>query len=1071
MKKTSNCIWLLKPNVNFQKLLLTMKIVTMLLFCGLALPAYSFATENPSGNNTTGTVAAPQQIKVSGTISDASNNQPLPGVNILVKGTITGAISDVNGNFTVTVNDPNATLVFSFIGYVSKEVALGGKITVAVALEAEVSQLGEVVVIGYGTAKKATLTGAVSSVDGSTLKQSPTTNLTNSLVGKIPGLTAIQKSGEPGEDGTTISIRGANTLGDNSPLVVVDGIPHRSLDRIDPSDIESFTVLKDASAAIYGTQAANGVILVTTKRGQLGKPTITVNWNVGYNQPDVIPKMADAATFATIQNEIAYYAAPSKGRNQVYSAQDIQQFGDGSDPWGHPNTNWFKAVFKPWSAQNRENVSVSGGTEKMKYYLSFGSNYEDAYYKHSGTNFTQYDFRSNIDGKITNNISVALDIAGRQEDRNFPTVSEGNIFRMLMRGKPTMQAWWPNGNPGPDIEYGMNSAVTVTDATGFNRDRLYNMESNLRLTINIPWIKGLTLVANGSYDKTFDFGKEFDTPWYLYSWDGITKDANGIPVLVKNMRGFASPQLTENWQEGGKKTFNSYFTYETSIDERNHIKLMAGTESQYGENNYGTEFRKNFVTSAIPQMFAGAADINMSNGGYSDQNARESFFGRINYDFNQKYLIELLMRYDGSYMFKPGKNFGFFPGVSAGWRMSDENFWKNNISFINDFKLRASWGQTGNDRIYFGTPSSTNTLKEYQYLSTYSFSNENYVFGQNVNNKMLAENNVPNPIGTWEVSNMSNIGFDANLLNKKLTVNADVFYNLRTGILWQASAVTPGSTGMTTLLPPENIGKVQNEGFEVVVAYHANKGDFGYNISANASFAKNKVVFNYDTPGIPEYQKTQNSPMNSQLAYQVIGVFKDAAAIAAYPHWAGTQPGDLIFKDVNNDGKIDGLDRVMDKKTGMPTFIGGFNAVLTYKQFDLSVLFQGAAGAIAYLSPESGDIGNYYESWVKNRWTPENTDASWPRVFNRSNEYWSPGANRSTFWEFSTDYVRLKSMEIGYSLPSALLKKIGVEKLRVYFSGQNLLTLSKIKEIDPEEDQGTSYPLQRVVNLGVTLTF
>jgi TonB-linked SusC/RagA family outer membrane protein len=1064
MKKTNNCIWLLKPNVNFQKLLLTMKIVTMLLFCGLALPAYSFATENPSGNNTTGTVAAPQQIKVSGTISDASNNQPLPGVNILVKGTITGAISDVNGNFTVTVNDPNATLVFSFIGYVSKEVALGGKITVAVALEAEVSQLGEVVVIGYGTAKKATLTGAVSSVDGSTLQQSPTTNLTNSLVGKIPGLTAIQTSGEPGEDGTTITIRGANTLGDNSPLIVVDGIPHRSLERIDPSDIESFTVLKDASAAIYGTQAANGVILVTTKRGQLGKPTITVNWNMGYNQPDVIPKMADAATYATIQNEISYYANPAGGRNQVYSAQDIQQYGDGSDPWGHPNTNWFKAVFKPWSAQNRENVSVSGGTEKMKYYLSFGSNYEDAYYKHSGTNFTQYDFRSNIDGKITNNISVALDIAGRQEDRNFPTVSEGDIFRMLMRGKPTMQAWWPNGDPGPDIEYGMNSAVTVTDATGFNRDRLYNMESNLRLTINIPWIKGLTLVANGSYDKTFDFDKVFDTPWYLYSWDGITKDANGIPVLVKNMRGYAAPQLTENWQEGGKKTFNSYFTYETSIDERNHIKLMAGTESQYGQNNYGNEFRKNFVTSAIPQMFAGAADINMSNGGWADQNARESYFGRINYDYNQKYLIELLMRYDGSYMFKPGKQFGFFPGVSAGWRMSDENFWKNNISFINDFKLRASWGQTGNDRVYYNS-----TLQEYQYLSTYSFNGQNYVFGQSVNNKMLYENVVPNPNVTWEVANQSNVGFDATLLNKKLTINADVFYNLRTHILWQASAVIPGSTGMT--LPPENIGKVQNEGFEAVLGYHDTKGDFGYNLSINGSFAKNKVVFNYDTPGIPEYQKTQNSPMNAQLAYQVIGVFKDAAAIAAYPHWAGAQPGDLIFKDVNNDGKIDGLDRVMDKKTAMPTFIGGFNAVLTYKQFDLSILFQGAAGAIAYLNPESGDIGNYYESWVKNRWTPENTNATWPRVFNRSNEYWSPGANRSTFWEFSTDYVRLKSLEIGYNLPSALIKKIGVEKLRVYCSGQNLLTLSKIKEIDPEETQGTSYPLQRVVNLGVTLTF
>jgi TonB-dependent starch-binding outer membrane protein SusC len=1065
MKQTSNCSWPLKPSLIFHKLTLAVKIMTLLLFCGLGLPAYSLTTENPaSGNNPGGTVAENQQIKVSGTITDAASNQPLPGVNVLVKGTINGAISDVNGNFVVTLSDPNATLIFSFIGYVSKEVPLAGKTKVTVALEAEVSQLGEVVVIGYGTAKKTTLTGAVSSIDGGTLKQSPTTNLTNSLVGHIPGLTAIQKSGEPGEDATTITIRGANTLGDNSPLVVVDGIPHRSLERLDPSDIESFTVLKDASAAIYGTQAANGVILVTTKRGAIGKPTITINWNSGFNQPSVIPKMADAATFATVQNEIQYYAAPSKGRNQVYSDADIQQFKDGSDPWGHPNTDWFKAVFKPWSAQNYENISVSGGTEKMKYYLSFGSKFEDAYYRHSATNFTQYDFRSNIDGKISENISIAFDVSGRQEDRNFPTVSEGNIFRMLMRGTPTMQAWWPNGDPGPDIEYGYNSAVTVTDATGFDRDRLYNLESNIRLNITIPWVKGLNVQVNGSYDKVFDYHKVFDTPWYLFSWDGITKGSDGLPVLVKNQRGFNAPQLTENWQEGGKKTFNAFATYETIIADKNHLKLMVGTESQYGQNNYGTEFRKNFVTSAIPQMFAGAADINMSNGGYADQNARESFFGRINYDFSQKYLIELLMRYDGSYMFKPGKQYGFFPGVSAGWRISDENFWKNNIAFINDFKLRASWGQTGNDRIYYN-----NTLQEYQFLSTYSFNAENYVFGQSVNNKMLSENVVPNPAVTWEVANQSNIGFDANLMNKKLTINADVFYNLRTGILWQASAIIPGSTGMT--LPPENIGKVSNKGFEAVITYHGNKGDIGYNLSLNGSFAKNKVVFNYDTPGIPDYQKSQNNPMNAQLAYQVIGVFKDQAALDAYPHWKNAQPGDLIFKDVNNDKVIDGLDRVMDKKTAMPTFIGGFNAVFTYKQFDLSILLQGATGAIAYLNPESGDIGNYYESWVKNRWTPENTNASWPRVFNRSNEYWSPGYARNTFWEFSSDYLRLKSMEIGYTLPTALLKKIGVEKIRVYFSGQNLLTLSKLKEIDPEVEQGTSYPLQRVVNLGATLTF
>ena len=1066
MKKTRNCIWLLKPNVNFHKLLLTMKIVTILLFCGLALPAYSFTTENPSGSNAPGTSADQQQVKVTGTITDGSTNQGMPGVNIQIKGTTIGAISDVNGNFSLSTNDPNATLVFSFIGFVTQEIALGGKTTLNVVLEAEVSELTEVVVIGYGTAKKATLTGSVSSVNGENLKQSPTTNLTNSLVGRLPGITAIQKSGEPGYDATTITIRGSNTLGDNAPLIVVDGIPQRSLDRLDPSDIESFSVLKDASAAIYGTRAANGVILVTTKRGQIGKPTITVNLNTGYNQPDVIPKMADAATYAACLNEIKYYAAPVNGRNQQFSDAEIQKFKDGSDPWGYPNTDWFKAVFKPWSAQNYQNVSVSGGTENMKYLLSFGHRFEDAYYKNSATNYSQYNFRSNIDGKISKNISVAFDVSGRQENKNFPTVGVGDIFRMLMRGKPNMPAYYPSGEPGPDIEYGFNPAVTVTDATGFNKDIYYYLESNVRLNVKIPWVTGLSVQVNGSYDKNFRFNKRFDTPWYLYQWDGINKNSSG---LTKNLRGYAAPQLTENWQDGARKTFNAYATYETTVSEKNHIKLMVGTEAQSVLNDYENAFRKNYVTSAIPQLFAGAADINMNNDGWADQNAHLSYFGRVNYDYSQKYLAEVSLRYDGSYMFKPGKQFGFFPGVSVGWRISDENFWKNNIAFVSDFKLRASWGQTGNDRIFYGAPGSTPVLKEYQYLSTYSFDKIDYIFGQSVANKMLIENVVPNPNVTWEIANQSNIGFDATLLNKKLTVNADFFYNLRTRILWQASAIIPNSTGMT--LPPQNIGKVSNSGFECVLTYHGNSGDFGYNLSINGSYAKNKVDFAYDTPGIPEYQKHEGSPMNAVLSYQVIGVFKDQAAIDAYPHWGGAQPGDLIFKDVDNDGAITQLDMVMENKTNLPTFIGGFNAVLNYKQFDFSVLFQGAAGGTVYLNPESGEIGNYYADWVKNRWTPENTDASWPRTFNRSNEYWSPGNQRSTFWLFSTDYVRLKSMEIGYSLPTSLTKKIAIERLRVYVSGQNLLTLSKMKEIDPEVNGGTSYPLQRVVNIGLTLTF
>jgi TonB-dependent starch-binding outer membrane protein SusC len=1050
MKKTAFCFWLLKPDINFRKLLMTTKIVVILLFCGLAIPSYTLAADNRG-------IDDQQQITVYGKVSDAGTLEAMPGVNIVLKGTSVGAITNVEGKYSISVTDRNATLVFSFIGYVTMEVPLNGRTTVDVTLTGEVTALEEVVVTGYGTAKKASLTGSISAVRGETLKQSPTTNLTNSLVGRLPGLTAIQKSGEPGYDNTTITIRGANTLGDNAPLVVIDGIPHRSLERLDPADIESFTILKDASAAIYGTQAANGVILVTTRRGKIGKPTITLNVNAGYNQPTVIPKMADAESYATMLNEVAYYSNPSGGRNQQFSADDLQKFKDGSDPWGHPNTDWFKEVFKPWSRQNYENISVSGGTESMKYFLSLGSKYQDAYYYHSATNFSQYDFRSNIDGKISKNIDIAFDVAGRQENKNFPTVGAGDIFRMLMRGKPNMPGYWPTGEPGPDIEYGFNPVVTVTSATGTDKDRIYNLESNLRLNVKIPGVKGLSVQANGSFDKVFRFHKRFQTPWYLYTWDG-----NAEHKLNRGKRGLDAPQLTEDSQDGHKYTYNVYATYENSFAGMHNIKLMVGAERQSALNDYLTAFRKNYVTSAIPQLFAGAADIYMTNGGWADQNARESYFGRFNYNYKQKYLVEFVMRYDGSYMFKPGKQFGFFPGVSLGWRVSDENFWKDNIAFISDFKLRASWGQTGNDRIYYG-----DALKEYQYLSTYSFDNQDYMFGQNVSNKMLYENVVPNPDVTWEVANQSNIGFNATLLNNKLTVEADFFYNLRSRILWQASAVIPVSTGMT--LPPQNIGKVSNRGFEYIITYHGTSGNVGYDLSLNGSYAKNKVDFTFDTPGIPEYQKAQGMPMDAGLNYVSIGIFKDAAALDAYPHWAGAQPGDIIFKDVNNDGAIDGLDRVRDSKNNMPRFIGGFNAIITYKQFDLSMLVQGAAGSIVYLGVESGDIGNYYKSFADKRWTPENTNASYPRAWNRDNEYWRNQGN--TFWEFPTDYIRLKNLEFGYTLPAKINNILGIQKFRVYASGLNLLTLDKIKLIDPELDSGQSYPLQRVVNLGITLTF
>jgi TonB-linked SusC/RagA family outer membrane protein len=993
------------------------------------------------------------QVTVTGTVTAAEDDTPIPGVNIIEKGTSNGSITNADGSYSITVSS-DAVLMFSFVGMVTQEIAVGAQTIIDVVLSSGTTALDEIVVIGYGTASKATLTGAVASVRGDELKQSPSTNFSNTLVGRVPGLFAYNRSGEPGYDGATLRIRGANTLGDNNPLVVVDGIPNRNLDRLDPAMIESFTVLKDASAAIYGTQAANGVILITTKRGKIGKPTITIDMNVGAQQPTVIPEMADAATYATMLNEIKYYADPSLGMNQVYTEADIQAYADGSDPWGHPNTDWFEEVFKPWSLQHYENVSVRGGSDKLKYFLSFGNKFQDAIYYNSATYFSQQNFRTNIDGSITKNIDLSFDVAARAENRHFPTVSQWDSFRMLMRGKPNMPAFWPNGDPGPDIEYGHNPVVTTTDATGYNDDKNYYLETNLRLNVKIPWVDGLAVQGNFSYDKRFRYQKVFETPWYLYTWDG-----NPDYITVKGQRGLAAPQLTQRANDDYKLTYNAYVTYDKMF-AGNTLKVMLGTESQNGLNNWMYAFRKNYVASDIDQLFAGARDEYMENDGSASQFARRSYFGRFNYSYNNKYLVEFIARYDGSYMFDDA--WGFFPGISVGWRIVDEDFWNSNIGFFDDFKIRGSWGRTGNDRIYYD-----DQLQEYKYLTLYGFSSKSYVFDVSSNNKMLYEQAVPNPNVTWEEANQFNVGFNAAFLNNTMRFEADYFHNLRTNILWRRNASVPASAGLS--LPPENIGEVVNQGFEFVLGYNNSSGNIRYNIDLNGSYARNEILFWDETPGIPDYQQSTGKPMGAELYYEAIGVFETQADVDAYPHWAGAQAGDIKFRDVNDDGVIDGLDRVRQDKSGLPFFTGGLSASLYVGGFDFSVLFQGVSGAVAYISPESGEIGNYYNDHAVNRWRPDKPSSEYPRAWNRDNEYWRSQGN--TYWLHNTDYIRLKNIEIGYNLSSRAVNSIGLAGLRVYFNGLNLFTLSKEKLIDPELTSGQAYPLQRIVNLGLTVTF
>jgi TonB-linked SusC/RagA family outer membrane protein len=1035
-----------------------------------------------------------QQKKVSGKVTDSSGTS-LPGVSVVEKGTTIGTITDAYGNYSISNVPENAVLQFSFVGMKSQEISVEGKTTINIALSEETFGIDEVIAVGYGTQKRATATGAISVVKGSQLVQAPTTNFANSLAGRFAGVTTVNSSGEPGNDAASIRIRGRNTTGNQSALIVVDGIADRSLNSIDANDIETVTVLKDANAAIYGARGANGVILVTTKRGKTGEPKITFNLNQGATQATVLPSMASSAQYATMVNEINSYA----GNPATFTASDITKFGDGSDLWGHPNTDWYQSVVKPWTIQNNQNMTISGGTEITKFNVSLGARYQDAIYKRSSTNYSQYNFRSNIDTKIGNNINVSFDVAGREEIRknlapvNTTTVDpfssargSGDIFEYILRGKPTMHAFWPNGQPGPDIEQGMNAAVVATDVPGYEKDKLDVFESNLKVKINIPWVKGLSVTGNVSGDARFNSRKVWRMPWSLYNWDGTTMGSDGLPKLIESKKGPGQANLTQAAQSWRTITSNALINYDRQFGVHS-IGVLAGFERSATSVDRLQAYRGNFPTTALDQLFAGGAAgaTNYGDEGatvvdhdYWAPGARVSYFGRVNYGYAEKYLLEFVCRYDGSDIFAPGHQFGFFPSLSAGWRVSEENFWKENLSFINYFKIRASYGTTGNDRIV-----------PYQYLANYGYAFAPigapqlgvYIFGETqVEDPLLQQTVVPNPVVTWETAVQRNIGFEAQLLNNKLGVEFDYFSYSRSDILLPSSGTVPGSTGITASLPDKNMGKTSNKGFEVVLSYKDKIKDLTYNISLNGSYSKSRVDYMEEViAGVPGYQLITGKPIPNdirkpyyELYYQAIGIYKDQAQVdnPAIPHWPGARPGDIIFKDVNADRKIDADDRVRDEYNNTPRFTGGLNIDLRYKQFDLSVLFQGAAGATRTYLPYSGLLGNFPKDFADNRWTPTNTDASYPRTTNLS-EYWY--IQRNTFFLHRTDYLRVKNVVIGYTLSPKVNKLIRAESLRFFVSANNLFTFTNFKNFDPEMDneRGRGYPVQRVVNGGITLTF
>ncbi|MFM1912962.1 MAG: hypothetical protein RIR51_800 [Bacteroidota bacterium] len=1032
-----------------------------------------------------------QSNSITGTVK-GSDGQGIPGVSILVKGTTTGVASDVDGNFSLEAA-VGSNLIFSSVGYETKTVLVTSQGNYAITLTASSQQLEDVVVVGYGTQNKATVTGAVSAIKGADLVKSPTATLSTSLAGRLPGLTVIQTNGEPGQDAARINIRGINTLGNSSPLVVIDGVPDRDggLARLNPVDIASVSVLKDASSAIYGSRAANGVILITTKRGESGKPTVKYSFNQGLTQPSVIPKMANGYEYASIMNELPIYKSipqaewgnawnsiqttgsydsPTAGvstLNANYSPAVVNGNRDGSDPWLYPNSDWFGETFRTWAPQSQHNVSMQGGNDNVKYFTSMGYLHQDAIYKNSATYYNQYNFRLNLDAKINDYIKSSMGVLARREDRNYPTVGSGAIFRMLMRGRPVEPAVWPTGQPGPDIENGEQPLVVTTGATGYDKQPTDFAQFNGSFVITNPWIKGLELTLSGALDINKGTRKLWQTPWDLYFWNGTDKSAAGLTAARRSP--FSDPRLTQSYSSVLNSNLTALLKYEKNFGKHDLNFLIGATKEKFS-GDYFLAYRRNYISTAIDQLFAGGRE-DMNTNGSAYNRARLGYYGRVQYDYDQKYLAEFIFRRDGSYIFPEAGRFGFFPGLLLGYNVSREPWF--NTEKINNLKIRASYGELGNDQVFYN-----NSLQEYAFLSSYSFGQ--YPINNQVVNT-LYETGLANPNFTWEVAKNYNLGVDLTILNR-LNITLEVFNNNRENILIQKQGSTPASSGIANLLPPVNLGEFNNRGFEFSFDFagKTNEPDkFNYSIGLNGGYAKNKVVFFDEAPGLQPYQTQTGKPWGSYLVYLTDGVFYDQAEIEANKvDYSGVTPklipGDLKIKDYNGDGKIDADDRVRLDKNTTPTFQYGIKGNFNYKNFDLSILFQGAMGGLVRFYTESGDIGNFLKYSYDNRWSIENPSHDHPRLASRGDTYYTGGNfGNNDYFLFNTNYIRLKNIEFGYNVPKKLLEKSFISNLRFYVNGFNVLTLASQKIFDPETTNGagTFYPQQRIINFGFNLTF
>ncbi len=997
---------------------------------------------------------------ITGKVVD-SKGEPIIGANVLEKGTANGTITDMDGHFSLNVGK-EAILEISYIGYRSIEITVGNKKDLAVTLNEDTEALDEVVVVGYGTQKKENLAGAVATLKGKEISSVATFDATNAISGRLPGAFVTQNSGEPGKDEAKILIRGRSTLGkkdDINPLIVVDGIPDRSLYEIDPNDIENISILKDASAAIYGSRAANGVILVTTKSGTNKKATLNYQFYQGFNKPTILPKTADAAEYAQYISDYQDY----EGLSRLYSDRDIELYKSGEDPWEHPNTNWMTELVRDWTTESRHNLSISGGSDKIRYYASFGYKNNEAIYQTKSARYKQYNYRIKLDVPIINWIETSILYSGYVTIKKYPTTDTSQLFGWASLVVPTTPAYWPTGEPGPDFEAGVNPVVNTSFEAGYDQTDNYKNEATFKVSIKPPMIEGLSIDGFFNYDVNHQNNKKFKKPWTLYypKYETAKRNANGFITsmeLEARLRGLDSPELTEENARTKRKMYNVSLSYGRTFGD--HALHLFGAYEQFDEDFFDFEaYRKYFISDLVQALDAGG-EKDKSNKGKVSIYARKSWIGRLNYSFKSKYLLEFIFRRDGSLKFPPSKRWGNFPAILLAWRTSEEKFWKDHLSFINYFKLRTTYGTMGMDP---GDP--------FQYINKYAL-DAGVTLGTNKDVvTKIYQSVLANPNITWEKQTTYNIGFDSRFLNQMFYLNTEFFYNRRSGILVKKNASVPSFTGLS--LPDENIGIVDNKGIEIDAGFNKSFGQWNLDISGNLSWVRNKVKFMDEPERSVPWQQVTGHPYGSKLLYHAIGIFKTQEEVDVYPHWSGAKPGDVIFEDVNGDKVINADDRILMEKTDAPELFYGIKIGVQYKNWSLNLLGQGQG--TFYRSTITGNrgIGQNVFKWMANGyWTPKNNKVNQPRPFHRADQYWSYLSNDNSYWYDNMAYFRLKNVTLSYSIPKSLLSRFYISQANIFLSGNNLCLLySAQRNYDPEVGNPQGYPAMKTYSVGLNVTF